>query len=248
MERNPVEKNQTVEKEKYPVRVTLFRHGVAKYQQGRVSIKEAQDLINEGARAVRDQAEKMALELDRDEEITIWCSPMGRTLETATIVADTLRERGFTIRLRRSFDEGGSSDSAESMIRIFQVLEEVRGLNIDLFSALIAGGSYVLGDGTEVIFEKNVSNPDNMSFQDYYYQQGYKKYLMNGADMPKEVRDSLMVLEEESDVHHRFDRNVERVQKISSDKKRRIIIVTHHVCMKDYSENEVEPAEYINIE
>jgi broad specificity phosphatase PhoE len=248
MERNPIERPKTPEAERHNVRVTLFRHGTAKYEQGKVAISEANDLTDEGRELVRSQAERLADELGQDEEITIWSSPMGRTLETATIVADVLRNKGFNIRLKKSAEDGDVSQSAENTIRVFEALEEVRGLDIALFSALVDGGSYTLEDGTEVTFDKSKTNPNNLSFQDYYYRGGYKKYLEDGENIPAEVQMSLNSLEQEVNIHHRFDRNVERVSKAQSDKKQRVIIVTHHVAMKDYTENQVRPADYINLD
>lgn len=248
MERNPIEKPKTPESERHNVRVTLFRHGTAKYEQGKVSISEANDLTDEGRNLVREQAERLASELGQDEEVTIWSSPMGRTLETATIVADVLRKKGFEIRLKKSADDNEVSSSAENTIRVFEALEEVRGLDIELFSAIVDGKPYTLEDGTEVTFDKSKTNPDNLSFQDYYYQGGYKKYLQSDENIPAEVQVSLNMLEQEADIHHRFDRNVERVSKAQSDKKQRVIIVTHHVTMKDYTENQVRPADYINLD
>ena len=248
MERNPIEKPKTPESERHNVSVTLFRHGTAKYEQGKVAIAEANDLTEEGHTLVREQAERLADEIGQDEEITIWSSPMGRTLETATIVADVLRDKGFEIRLKKSADGTEVPSSAESTIRVFEALEEVRGLDIELFSALVDGKAYTLEDGTEMVFDKSKTNPDNLSFQDYYYQGGYKKYLQSGESIPAEVQASLVSLEEEADIHHRFDRNVERVSKAQSEKKQRVIIVTHHVTMKDYTENQVRPADYINLD
>ena len=248
MERNPIERPKTPESERHNVRVTLFRHGMAKYEQGKVAVSEANDLTDEGRNLVREQAERLADELGQDEEITIWSSPIGRTLETATIVADVLREKGFEIRMKKSTDNTEVPPSAEDTIRVFEALEEVRGLDIGLFSALVDGKLYALEDGTEVTFDKSKTNPDNLSFQDYYYRGGYKKYLQSGENVPAEVQASLNSLEEEADIHHRFDRNVDRVSKAQSDKKQRVIIVTHHVTMKDYTENQVRPADYINLD
>lgn len=176
-------------------------------------------MTDEGRELVRLQAERLVGELGQDEEITIWSSPMGRTLETATIVTDVLRDKGLNIRLKKSVEDENVSPSAENIIRVFEALEEVRGLDIALFSALVDGKPYTLEGGTEVAFDKSKTNPDNLSFQDYYYQGGYKKYLQNGEDIPAEVQASLNSLEQESDIHHRFDRNIERVLKAQSDKK-----------------------------
>lgn len=248
MERNPIEKPKTPESERHNVHITLFRHGTAKYEQGKVTASEANDLTDEGRNLVREQAERLADEIGQDEEITIWSSPMGRTLETATIIADVLRGKGFEIRLKKPADSTDVPPSAENAIRVFKALEEVRGLNIELFSALADGKSYTLEDGTKMIFDKNKTNPDNLSVQNYYYCGGYKKYLQSGESIPAEVKTSLNSLEEEADIHHRFDRNVDRVSKIQSNKKQRVIIVTHHVMMKDYTKNKVQPADYINLE
>ncbi len=248
MEGNPIERPKTPESKRHNVRVTLFRHGTAKYEQGKVATSEASDLTDEGRNLVREQAERLASEIGQDEEITIWSSPIGRTLETATIVADVLRDKGFEIRLKKSADNAEVSPSAENTIRMFEALEEVRGLDIELFSALVDGKSHTLEDGTEILFDKSKTNPDNLSFQDYYYRGGYKKYLQSGESIPTEVQTSLNSLEQEADIHHRFDRNVDRVSKAQSDKKQRVIIVTHHVTMKDYTENQVRPADYINLD
>lgn len=248
MEGNPLEQHAAPENIQHNVRVTLFRHGTAQYSQEKVAFDDAADLTEEGRNRVREQAEKLADEIEQDEEVTIWSSPLGRTLETATIITDVLQKRGISIRLKKPLKNDDEVPSvAENAIRVFEVLEEVRGLDIGLFSALVGGGSYTFKDGTEVTFDKSKTNPDDMSFQDYYYKGGYKKYLERNDNIPAEVQSSLNSLEEEASVHHRFDRNVERVAKVQSDKKQRVIIVTHHVTMKDYSENQVQPADYINL-
>jgi len=247
MGRNSLEQPKLPEVKKYNVRVTLFRHGTAKYDQDKVLIEDAKDLTDEGRKLVREQAERLASEIGQDEEITIWSSPIGRTLETATIIAGVLREKGFSIRLKKQVGEEEIPVAAENAIRVFKALEEVRGLDAGLFSALVEGGSYTFENGVEVSFDKNKTNPKNLSFQDYYYQGGYRDYLRDVTDVPAEVQASLNSLEEEADVHHRFDRKVKRVSKVESDKKQRVIIVTHHVAMKDYTEDKVQPADYINL-
>ncbi len=247
MERNPIEIPRPSESERQNVRVTLFRHGTAKYEQGKVPVGEAHDLTEAGRDLVKKQAERLAEEIDKDEEVTIWSSPMGRTLETATIVAETLRDKGFNIRLKKQGEDDEASSLAESAIRTFESLEEVRGLDVKLFGALVNGGSYIAEGGTELTFDKEITNPKGLSFQDYYYQGGYKEYLHSENAVPQKVQESLSALEEEGDIHHRFDRNIDRLSKIKSDKKQRVIIVTHHATMKDYSEDVVNPADYINL-
>ena len=218
MERNFVERIKNNESEPNNVHITLFRHGTAKYEQGKVSISEAQDLTEEGRVLVKFQAEKLADELDQEEEITIWSSPMGRTIETALIIADVFREKGFNIRLKDQSVANEVTSTAEAAIRVFEVLEEVRGLNIGLFSALVGGGRYTFEDGNEVVFDKNITNPNNLSFQDYYYQEEYKIYLQKNEDVPDEVQVSLNALEEQTRVHNRFDRNINRALCILTDK------------------------------
>lgn len=235
------------EKEPYKMRVTLFRHGPARYEQGKVEISEADDLTEEGKELVRQQAEQFANEIDKDEEIVIWSSPMGRTLETATILLKTLREKGFKIRLKDSSTGAELLPTPENSISIIEEIEEVRGLNVKLFSALVNGGPFTLSDGSVVHFDKNKTNPEGYIFQEYYYHGGYKKFLESTPDIPEEVRAILLAVEDESSVHARFDRVVRRLTEQESDKKTRTILVTHHVAMKDYTENEVYPADYINV-
>lgn len=166
MEGNRLEQPEFAHANLHNARVTLFRHGTAKYEQGKVSIEEANDLTEEGRRLVVEQANRLANEIGQDEEITIWSSPMGRTLETATIIADVLRDHGFDIRLKKQVGEEDTPTTAENAIRVFEALEEVRGLDIDLFSALVNGGSYTFSNGSTISFDKNKTNPNNLSFQD----------------------------------------------------------------------------------
>ncbi len=258
MEGYKIENISTPEREKYDIKITLFRHGEANYGQEIVGIEEADDLTEKGKWQARQQAEKLATEIEPDEEITIWSSPVGRTLETAKIVAEVLVEAGFQVRFKKEqsgedeeetatvANENKSLIDINNAIRPFKTFEEVRGLNIELFSTLVNGGTYEFESG-EITFDKSKTNPNNLSFQDYYYDGGWKEYLEKGKNIPESLVTALNKLEEESDVHHRVDRKVERASKIKSDKKQRLIIVTHHVVMKDYTDDVVQPADFINL-
>lgn len=244
MEGNKIEQAPVSETAPLPIQITLFRHGPAKYEQGNVSFNEAADLTDDGRERVSQQAHKLADSLEADEEITIWSSPAGRTLETASIIASTLKERGFSIRLQSHEDQ--LSTDEERAVRIFKTFEEVRGLNMELFSVLVDGGTYRLKDGTDFVFEKKKTNPRDLPFGNYYYQTAWKS-VRDASDTPAEVKELLNILESEEDVHHRVDRKINRVAEVQSQEKQRLIIVTHHVAIKDYSPEEVEPADFVNL-
>ena len=240
----------TKEGQGHDINITLFRHGKANYTQGVTTLFQAKDLAEEGRVRVRQQAEKLSSEISKDEQITIWSSPIGRTLETATIISDVLKEKGFKFRLIKSKDSDTNNPSdldISKIIRPFFTLEEVRGLDITLFSALVDGTSYNLKDGSTIIFDKIKTNPNNMTFQDYYYKGGFKDLLKSGESLPEEVRDSLNSVEEESSVHYRFDRKLETLKGIKTKNKQRVIIVSHHATIKDHSSEPVSPGDYVTL-
>lgn len=239
MEGNNLEKTYNHEKEG-GVKITLFRHGVAKYNQEAVDLEDADDLKEEGKEEVIEKVNKLSEEMDSDEEVVIWSSPTGRTLETAKIIYEVLKEKGFDIRIRND-DEG-----AEGGIRVFKSFEEVRGLDFKLLKSLAKGGSFTLKDGSKFVFDKNITNPDDLSVGEYYYSDKYQDVIRD-ENVPVEIKEKLEELEPYSDLRYRVDKNIDRLKKISDDKKIRVVIVTHHACIDEYSKDKIKPSDFVNL-
>ncbi len=112
--------------------INVFRHGKSRYKQEEVLIEEARDLTAEGVDDVKKSAEALVKLIKPDEEVEIWSSPMGRTLQTAKIIAQVLEEKQVHIRKK--------GDSNKHGIKVFEQFSEVKNFSWKLFYPLVAGG------------------------------------------------------------------------------------------------------------
>lgn len=119
-----IENKSSKEKETRPTTIIdIFRHGEAFYKQKILNgdqIEQADDLTPSGREMVKRQAEHLVTEIRPDEEITIYSSPYGRTLQTARIIADVFRKHGLKIRAKNDEEKPYSN-----IIRVLKVLKEV---------------------------------------------------------------------------------------------------------------------------
>lgn len=232
------------DKEPSDLVVNVFRHGQARYEQKKTKIGDAEDLTPEGKAEVRKQAEKLAQSISPEEEITIWASPFGRTLETAKIITDVLKERELNLRkIKKSED-----DSPENFIRHFEVFEEVRGFDQGLFSVFVNGG--VIEHGREKKqFTKEQLNPKNLSWVDYFNERAWEQ-LEDGIkqEIPEEKLVIMNRIEREVDSNERLKRKLQTLSRITNkEKKRRIIIVTHQGVMSELSDDAVDTSDFIEL-
>lgn len=228
------------------LRVDIFRHGKTKYEQKKVSIEEAQDLTEEGIEDVKVNAEKLADLIQPDEEVEIWSSPMGRTLHTAKIIVETLEQKG--VRLRRK------GDAKESGIKIFEQLSEVKNFSWNLFSPLITGGEVEFG-GRKFIIDKNLTNPNDIGYPEYFTEDGIKDITPEAkAQLPEDYVREIEGFEKFIDVTKRMMKPLSRLKKLE-DKSYRVIVVTHDALtgfianvFSGSEQGGLNPSEFINLE
>ncbi len=222
--------------------IDLLRHGQAKYEQGEVGIAEAGDLTEKGIAEVRASAAELAKLIRPDEEVAIWSSPTGRTLQTEKIVAEELKARGIQLR-----------EVKGQPIKVYKELGEVKNFSWGLFQPLVNGGEVTFG-AEKFTIDKSQTNPRALSGGEYF----------NGGEIqniPPEVKQTLPAdyvaaiesFEEFPAVTARIMKPLKRLNKLQ-DKKYRVIIVTHEALtgfianLYQADSQGINPAEFINLE
>ncbi len=141
------------------VRITVFRHGAARYEQAAVPPEEADDLTEDGIETVVRNARALAETVAEGESVGIWSSPLGRALHTAKLIEGELKARGTDTRQPTS---------------VYDALDEVRHFSWPDFIPLVRGGTLTF-DGRAVYLDKVATNPEGFSSSEYYARDTYRR-------------------------------------------------------------------------
>lgn len=230
--------NQESNPNKKELKVDIVRHGPSTYRQPEWRDLETADDLNtiglyvdgqktdeeiikgknEAVEIIKRTAEKIASSIEPDEEIVIWSSPTGRTLETARIISEVLQEKGIKLRTKKTDKEYG--------IKIFEKLGEVKNFSWPLFEPLVSGGE-IEHKGIKFQINKSSSNPNNLGYAEYFASDSIKNIPDEvKANWPKDYVEEIEKFESFTEVNKRMVDTLSRLKKIG-DKKYRVIIVTH---------------------
>ncbi len=251
---------------KKELKVNIVRHGPSSYRQPEWNdVKTADDLNTigryvdgqktgeeilkgkiEATEIIEKTAEKIAAEVESDEEVAIWSSPTGRTLETARIISEVLQEKGIKLRTKKASDEYG--------IKTFEKLGEVKNFSWPLFEPLMNGGEIEYGE-VKFKIEKSLSNPNNLGYPDYFTSDAIKNIPDEVKAMwPKSYVDEIEKFESFAEVNKRMIDTLSHLKKVG-DKKYRVIIVTHDALtggiVKTFTHDKfagIDPGQLISIE
>lgn len=135
----------------------LVRHGKALYQQGIVSLEEANDLDPNEISAVEESARDIVKTIDPSETVLVCSSPLGRCLHTAKVFVSVLERERIRIETFNS----------PCSVRIIPSLGEVLNFSWDLFCPLVEGGEVNFG-GEKFHIEKSWTNPENLDGARYF--------------------------------------------------------------------------------
>lgn len=251
---------------KKELKVEIVRHGPSSYRQPEWSdVETADDLntigryadgskteeeINKGKREaveiIKETAEKIASDIKPDEEVIIWSSPTGRTLETARIISETLQKKGIILRKKDLYEDYG--------IETFKKLGEVENFSWTLFEPLMNGGEITYGE-TKFKIDKSLSNPENLVYPEYFTSDAIKNISSEIKNQwPKDYVAEIEKFESFAEVTKRMADVLNKLKKVG-DKKYRIIIVTHDALtgdiIKTFTHNRfsgIEPGQLISLE
>ncbi|MFH1662151.1 MAG: hypothetical protein ABIA02_03575 [Candidatus Falkowbacteria bacterium] len=257
---------QKVNPNKKELKVDIVRHGPSIYRQPEwVDAKTADDLntvgryvdgskteeeIEKGKKEaieiIKKTAEKIATEIEPDEEVAIWSSPTGRTLETARIISEILSEKGINLRKKETSENYG--------IKNFYKLGEIKNFSWSLFEPLMNGGE-IEYDGVKFLINKSLSNPNSLGYPDYFTSDAIKNIPDEvKSQWPKNYVTEIEKFESFADANKRMIDTLTRLKKIS-DKKYRVIIVTHDALtggiVKTFTHDKfsgINPSQLISLE
>jgi broad specificity phosphatase PhoE len=87
------------------MKVSFIRHGDARYENisHDASFVTQGDLKSDSIEKLRVQAQAFADKIHSDDLVTIWSSPIPRSVETANIFTEELRQKAIAIRKRKLF-------------------------------------------------------------------------------------------------------------------------------------------------
>lgn len=251
------------EKPNGDLKINVVRHGPSSYKQPEWNdIETANDLstvrdiegkseneINQAhedaLNIVRESAEKIANEISPNEEVMIWASPTGRTLETAKIIREVLKNRGIEIR---------KSKESNHNTKIFEKLGEVKNFKWELFEPLMDGGT-ITYEGKTFTIDKNLTNPKNLHYPKYFTNDEIKNIPQEVKEKwPEEYVKKIESFESFVDVKKRIMSVLEGLKKIH-DKDYRIIVVTHDALASSMintftsgKKESINPAQFISLE
>lgn len=156
------------------MKFSTVRHGPAAYGNTAHSKSfDAKDLKPVDIPEVERKAREFAETIDLNETVTIWSSPIPRSLETAAIFENALLERGIKIRTKK----------------VFRDLEEARNFRWTDFAALVNGGNFTDAQRVEHAIDKNITNPEGLTTGQYFRLSGWTKIPDEyKASFPAEVR------------------------------------------------------------
>lgn len=176
----------------------IFRHGESPYEQGEVSLREADDLTPEGARTVRDSANHLGRRLrllDQDSPIQIYSSSFGRCLHTAKVIGNALSDSGFSVAEIRENDSLG----------------EVGNFDWDLYHQLAVGGE-IEYDGEKFIVDNSLTNPQGLGQTNYFRSDAAHNLSDKAkASLPEKYLERVDSFERYPSVSARLDSKLEDI-------------------------------------
>lgn len=210
------------------------------------TVVELENGIEAAVAQVEATACEIAETIEPDEEVVIWSSGTARTLHTARIIRDVLRERGIKLRER--------GVHKESQIQVFDQFNDIRNFNYKQFVALADGGELDI-DGTTITLDKAETNPDNLGYTEYY-SSGAVHNIPEAVKSawPEKLKKAVAEMEDFESVSTRVLQGLKRVSTLT-DKKYRLIIVSHgspaDQLVRTYKPEAltgINPAEYVTVE
>ncbi|NTU99465.1 histidine phosphatase family protein [Candidatus Falkowbacteria bacterium] len=248
------------------LKVSVVRHGTSTYRQPEWTDIATADDINaigryddgektpeeiaagkeKAIQKIRETAKRIAADIGPDEEVVIWSSPTGRTLETARIISEVLQEEGINIKKKGPDKDYG--------VKVFERLGEVKNFKWELFEPLMKGGEVKFG-GQKFVIDKKLSNPNNLGYPDYFTTDAIKNISERAkSQWPKEYVKEIESFESFAHVSERMAETLRRLKKLG-DKKYRLIIVSHDAMVgnivKTFTHDQfsgIEPGELISLE
>lgn len=235
--------------------IAILRHWVAEYKKLKVDNAKKYssttlDEFKNFANDVKDLNEDKLLDLDKNiseyinthfdilknKEIKIWVSPFGRTIQTAKHLLDWLQLAWLPVK----------------SVSLVENLEEVKNFYWPILRCFALGGDLEL-DGKTITIDQTITNPQNLSVTDYFFQWWYRKvdpkYLENIW-----LKEKIMNIETYDEITTRSKSDLTRIMNAVSDNTF-LFLVSHQaftdwisVKKDNYQNKWQQPGEFITVD
>lgn len=218
-------------------RMTLVRHGEAKYGQLESTLQEANDLISEGVRVVTANFHELGRQYSLESSLAFFSSPLARTLETTRIGQTILS--GYV----------GKSIPVE----IIPELREVKNFDWKLFAPLVHGGQAEY-NGRKFQVDKNLTNPQDITTGNYFNtDEAHKLSERARGSLPADYLARIDIFETAVDVEKRARKVINEIG--NSQKAKYAFVVSHDALIGlfvgDYTNGQsktIKPGNYLILE
>lgn len=220
------------------MKVSLIRHGVATYKDTEKTRDRdnAKDLDPLKIFSLQTQAAEFVNRLDPNDSVTIWSSPIPRSLETSKVFEEAIVGAGISIR----------------KIGIFDVFEEARGFKWEYLSGLVHG-TPVMIDGVSVPVDQQITNPESTSVSEYFQTSPWSKFTPETLEALGTFGPIVQAMEPYETIVNRISRSLKKLKKISN-KQHHLLIFTHQCCtdfvieaVNDYKHGGIQPGEAVSL-
>ena len=219
-------------------RIKVFRHGISKYRQGKVSIVEANDLTTEGIEGIIESVEAIFSSDYQSFEIILYSSPLGRALHSTKVISRALEARGI-----------------RNKIYIRNELQEVKNFSWPPFIPLITGGK-VSFKGKTFYIKKEHSNPKCLKYPEYFMLDCINDITNKVLALwPEEYVKLIKSFETFESASNRMILFLNRLKNdYSFDNDKKFIIVTHDTLLNKLADlasggeqKSISPGEHIGL-
>lgn len=196
-------------------KISLVRHWEAKYANTEHSNSfDSEDIKEESLSKLKEQAKVFTSWINKNENVTIWSSPIPRALQTAKIFIDELESNWIKIRTKK----------------IFKVFEEVRWFRWEYLKTMVDWWKILIW-WEEYYVDKQITNPLWLNYSTYFRQSSHKDISDDNLKLLWKFWEIIKNIESYSSVLKRVFREFERLSK--KENIGHILIFTHQ-CNTDF--------------
>lgn len=199
-------------------KVSLIRHGDAQYKNTspHYGFDAPNDLREDGIAKLQAQAKAFAESIDPTDIVTVWSSPIPRSIETANVFKEALEARGIAIRKEAIFD----------------ALEEVRSFRWEYLKNLVDGGEITV-DGVAHPIDKSITNPKGLTYGQYFFESGWLNVPQEYIESLGACGQTIRAIESYESVVGRITRTLDKLANKEIADNHHILMFTHQ-CNTDF--------------
>lgn len=195
--------------------IEIFRHGAANYCQEIVPWESAADLTENGRNVTKINAARLAQEYRGIKTtVSIFSSPIGRSLETSLIIRDELNKVG----LKTEGEKGAP-------IIVRRCLQDQINFSNSVVELLARGGEWN-GVAGQTIIDPLKTNPTGIDIGRYYVDDAVNIGVEVLESLPDDLKTIILSMETSERIQRRILKFINSLVKLNT-RRDLTIVVTH---------------------